>query len=108
MTVKRNTTATSATGTTKFSYDTVAEHVLCSMQDGGGSRLKQDDVGQVGGRRHSATFGPEADLQQNDLVVEEVGGETFRVVHVHEAFGEGGAVHHKETTVEQWIPAGGD
>lgn len=109
MTIKRNTTATSATGATKFVYAVVATQVLCTIQNSSG-RLRQDDLGQIGGRKKTAVFGPEADLQQNDLVVvEKVGGLTFRIVNLHQAVAlSGSAVHHQEAQIEQWVPAGDD
>lgn len=110
VTVKRNTTATSDTGATRFVYATVAEHVRCSMQDAGG-RLRQDDLGQVAGRKKSVTFGPEADVQQNDLIVVEGGGGvptglTFRITHFHQSIDNGGTIHHQESLAEQWVPSG--
>jgi len=72
--------------------------------------MRQADVGQLGGRKKSAIFGPEMAgvLQQNDLLVLEnvEPGETYRVYHLHTSVGRQGS--HVEAVVEQLPSAGGD
>lgn len=111
VTVKRSDTTTTASGSTKFNYAVVAEHLRASVQDAGG-RMTQDDLGQRPARKASGVFGPEADpvLRQNDLLVLETvdPGKTFRVVHLHRSAGPGGTLHHVEAALEQVVTEGGD
>ena len=110
VTVKRNTTSVSASGASQFVYATIATGLACSIQSGSGGRMRQEDVGQVAGKKHSAIFGEEALglLQQNDLIIVENavgGGETFKLYHVHEIIDPNAP--HVECDVESWVPAGG-
>lgn len=109
VTVRRNTTAVSPSGATKFVYVDVATGVKCNLQDRGG-RLQQVDLGQYPSRIKVAIFGSEAInvLQQNDLLVlQNVRvGETYRITHLH-TVPERNAPH-VEATVEQWAPSGSD
>jgi hypothetical protein len=105
VTVRRNTTAVSPSGATKFVYADVAT-LRCSLQDRGG-RLRQDDLGQVPGRSKSAIFGSEAAavLQQNDLLVVTAGESgTYRITHIHIVPDKNAP--HVEAVVEQWAPSG--
>ena len=104
VTIKRNTTTTSASGASKFNYTVVLSNVLASLQDASG-RMRQLDVGQDGGRMKSMLFGTEmfGQLQQNDLVV--VGADTYKIVHLHEV--KENEPRHVEALVVQWQPGGG-
>lgn len=109
--VQRNTTAISGSGSTRFVYTTVLSGVPCSIQ-AVGSRMKQDDVGQIPGRRHNVLFGSEMlgnQIQQNDVLVITAGGEVgrkFKVVSTHDVVDPNAP--HLEAVVESWIPGGGD
>ena len=108
VTVRRNTTAKSASGATKFVYADVLTGVPCTLQDAGG-RLRQDDQGQKGLRKKSALFGEEmmgGVLLQNDLVVDAASGLTYRLTHVHDVVDFNAP--HVECVAEQWIPGGRD
>lgn len=109
VTVKRDATTTSASGATRFNYATLLSGVRCSLQDAGG-RMRQDDVGQVAGRKKTAIFGLEMAtvLQQNDLLVLENFdvGATYKIFHLHTSVGGQGS--HVEASVEQLPSAGGD
>lgn len=106
-TVKRNTTSVSKSGATKFVYTTIATGVLCSVQYSGG-RMKQEDAGQKGLRKVDLLFGEEmiGQLQQNDLLVLDQDGRTFRITSLHEVIDQNAP--HVEGVGEQRVSAGGD
>ena len=102
-TVRRNTTAQSNTGVTKFVYADVYTNVPCNVQDGAG-RLKQDEQGQSTGKKLNIIFAREwsSKLFHNDLLV--VNGATFRITHAHDSWYYG--QHHVEIQVENYVPSG--
>lgn len=103
VTIKRNTTAESATGVTKFVYATVYTNVPCNVQDGGG-RMKQDEQGQTTGKKVNVVFSREwvGKLQHNDLLI--VNGATYRITHAHQSWYY--FPHHVEIQVETYVPTG--
>lgn len=109
VTVQRNTTSVSASGSTKFVYSTILSGVAASVQYQGG-RLRQDDAGQMGLRKNSALFGEEmiGQLQQNDIIILENNdiGRKYRLTSVHEVIDPNAP--HVETIIEQVVSAGGD
>lgn len=109
VTVKRNTTVVSASGSTKFAYATILTGVAASVQANGG-RMKQDDEGQLGMRKTSVLFGEEmiGQLQQNDIIVLENNdiGRQYRLTNVHEVIDPNAP--HVETVAEQVATDGGD
>lgn len=101
--IKRNTTAQSATGVTKFIYATVYSGVPCNIQDNAG-RMKQDEQGQTTGKKVSVIFAKEwaGLLQHNDLLI--VNGASFRITHAHSSWYF--SPHHVEIQAEVYVPAG--
>lgn len=106
-TLRRNTTSVSASGATRFVYADILTGVLVSVQESGG-RLRQDDVGQKGLRKVDLIFGEEmlGVLKQNDLLVLDLDGRTFRITHLHEIVDLNAP--HVEGIGEQVVSAGGD
>lgn len=108
VTVRRNTTAVSTSGATKFVYADVAAGMRCSLQDAGG-RMVQMELGQLPKRIKVAIFGAEAAsvLKQNDLLVVTAGETgTYRITHLHIVPDRNAP--HVEAKVEQWSPSGSD
>ncbi len=103
--VRRNTTQVSLSGATKFAYATIATGLACSLQDSGG-RMEQDELGQLPARKKTVIADVDfAVVRQNDLLVDEVSGETYKVFHTH--FVNNANAPHYEADVEQWVPGGG-
>ena len=103
-TVKRGETTVSDTGASATAYTTVvASGVPCSIQDAGG-RMRQDDFGQRGERTVRLVFGPEVDVAQNDLVVDERTLRSYKVMHMQMTSNG----HHLKGTATQWVMDGGD
>ena len=104
VTVKRAETQRSASGSTKFAYSTVvATGLACSIQDAGG-RMKQDDLGNIPARRKRVLADVDfAVVRQNDLLVDEESGETFKVFHTH--YVNSPNAPHYEADAETWVPA---
>jgi hypothetical protein len=105
VTVKRGETVKSASGSTKFVYNTVVTTGLaCSLQDDGG-RMEQDEFGNVPARKKRVIADVDFSVvQQNDLLEDEDTGETYKVVHTH--YVNNPNAPHYEANVEQWVPAG--
>jgi hypothetical protein len=110
VTVRRNTTSVSSSGSTKFVYSVVATGVKCALQDGGG-RMSQADVGQDPKRKKRALFAPAymGVLQQNDVLLITAGaevGSSYKIMHLHDVPDPNAP--HVEADVEQVESAGGD
>lgn len=107
VTIKRNTTVQSDTGTSKFSYTTLFTDVPCNVQDGGGGRMSQEEFGQKKGHKHKITFGPEMIglIQVNDLLVF-ADNSIMRVVHHYEASHYGETNNHMSVDAETYVPQG--
>jgi len=104
VTVKRNTTQKSASGSTKFVYSVVASGIACSIQDAGG-RMEMDEHGNIPGRKKSVIADVDFEVvRQNDLLVDDVTGQTYKVFHTH--FVNNPNAPHYEAQVEEWVPAG--
>lgn len=105
VTVKRGQMVKSASGSTKFVYTAiVATGLACSIQDDGG-RMEQDDLGNLPARKKRVIADVDFEVvQQNDLLVDEDTGETYKVFHVH--YVNNPNAPHYEANVEQWVPAG--
>jgi hypothetical protein len=109
VTVRRRSTSTSASGSSKFAWSDVAANVRCGLQNKGG-RMSEKDEGSSPGRRKSAIFGTEAAdvIKIGDLLVlENVNpGQTYKVTHVHVENNPNAP--HLAVDVEQWAPGAGD
>lgn len=105
VTVKRGAAQKSASGSTRFVYDAVvAEGLACSLQDAGG-RMEQDELGNLPARKKRVIADVDFSVvRQNDLLVDEDSGETYKVFHVH--YVNSPNAPHYEADVEQWVPAG--
>lgn len=104
VTIRRNATTISGTGATKFNWTTVVEGVPCSIQAGSG-KMKVNEFGIVSGHTHDAVFGAEmADvIQLNDqVIITNMGNETFKVVHVHPVLGVG--IEYVDVELRIWVP----
>ena len=106
VTVKRNTTHKSASGATKFVYARLATGLRCSIQDASGnSRMEVDDFGVLPARKHSVVADVDFSVvRQNDLLVDEDSGETFKVFHTH--YVNHPNAPHYEANIEEWVPSG--
>lgn len=106
VTVKRQTTSKSGSGSTKFAYGTVvATGLACSIQDAGG-RMSQDDEGQIPARKKNIIANVDFSVvQQGDLLVDDVTGQSYRVFHSH--FVNNPNAPHYEALAEEWVPSGG-
>lgn len=110
VTIQRETTERSASGSTKFTFADLYTGVKASIQSGGG-RMRQLDVGQDPGVKHLALFGAEMMdlLRQGDLLVVEgpiEAGRKFKLYHVHNVPDPNAP--HVECDIESWLPGGGD
>lgn len=105
ITVRRNATSITQTGSTKFNWTTIIEGVPCSIQAGSG-KMKVDEFGITSGHTHDAVFGAEmaSILELNDqIVITNLGNEVFKVIHVHPVMGAEG-IDFVEVQLRIWVP----
>lgn len=105
VTVKRSSQNKSASGATRYVYDQViASGLACSIQDDGGRQVA-DEFGNIPSRKKKIIADVDFEVvRQNDLLVDDVTGQTYKVFHTH--YVNNPNAPHYEAQAEEWVPSG--